>query len=121
MTTLERLRITLTAVSLTAIDAPLEALLEGASKTEPSYGDFLLEVMSAEADAWRHRYLKTRLQLAHLPYVKRSISLISPFSRLSTSASSASCAGCGSCTKHPISFCSVLPGVGKTHLAGCAG
>ena len=70
MTTLERLRTTLTALSLTAIDARLEALLEGAAKKEPSYGDFLLEVMSAEADARRQRYLKTRLQLAHLPYVK---------------------------------------------------
>ena len=70
MTTLERLRTTLTALSLTAIDARLEALLEGAAKKEPSYGDFLLEVMSAEADVRRQRYLKTRLQLAHLPYVK---------------------------------------------------
>jgi DNA replication protein DnaC len=70
MTTLERLRTTLIALSLTAIDARLEALLEGAAKKEPSYGDFLLEVMSAEADARRQRYLKTRLQLAHLPYVK---------------------------------------------------
>ena len=70
MTTLERLRTTLTALSLTAIDARLEALLEGAAKKEPSYGDFLLEVMSAEAEARRQRYLKTRLQLAHLPYVK---------------------------------------------------
>jgi DNA replication protein DnaC len=26
--------------------------------------------MSTEADARRQRYLKTRLQLAHLPYVK---------------------------------------------------
>ena len=45
-------------------------LLESASKKEPAYADFLLEVMSAEADARRQRYLKTRLQLAHLPYVK---------------------------------------------------
>jgi DNA replication protein DnaC len=28
------------------------------------------KLMSAEADARRQRYLKTRLQLAHLPYVK---------------------------------------------------
>src|SRR6478752_8289871 len=68
--TLERLRTTLAALSLTAIDARLDALLEGASKKEPAYADFLLEVMSAEADARRQRYLKTRLQLAHLPYVK---------------------------------------------------
>ena len=70
MTPLDRLRTTLTGLSLTAIDARLEALLEAASKKEPSYADFLLEVMSAEADARKQRYLKTRLQLAHLPYVK---------------------------------------------------
>jgi DNA replication protein DnaC len=69
-TTVERLRTTLAALSLTAIDARLETLLESASKKEPSYGDFLLDVMSAEADARRQRYLKTRLQLAHLPYLK---------------------------------------------------
>jgi DNA replication protein DnaC len=68
--TLERLRTTLAGLSLTAIDARLDALLESASKKEPAYADFLLEVVSAEADARRQRYLKTRLQLAHLPYVK---------------------------------------------------
>ena len=56
-TTVERLRTTLAALSLTAIDARLETLLESASKKEPAYGDFLLEVMSAEADARRQRYL----------------------------------------------------------------
>src|SRR3569623_37656 len=68
--TIERLRTTLAGLSLTAVDARLEALLESAAKKEPSYADFLLEVMSAEAEARRQRYLKTRLQLAHLPYVK---------------------------------------------------
>ena len=70
MTPLEQLRTTLAALNLKAVDARLETLLEGASKKEPSYADFLLEVMSAESDARRQRYLKTRLQLAHLPYVK---------------------------------------------------
>src|ERR1700685_3324225 len=70
MTTVERLRTTLAALNLTAVDARLESLLESASKKEPSYGDFLLEVISAEAEARRQRYLKTRLQLAHLPYIK---------------------------------------------------
>jgi hypothetical protein len=51
VTAMERLRTTLAAMSLTAIDARLEALLEVASKEEPSYADFLLEVMSAEACA----------------------------------------------------------------------
>ena len=70
MTPIEQLRTTLAALSLTAIDARLDALLETAAKKEPSYADFLAEVMNTEADARRQRYLKARLQLAHLPYLK---------------------------------------------------
>jgi len=70
MTAIERLQSTLQSLGLTAIEARLEGLLEQAAKAEPSYGDFLLEVLSAEAAARHQRYLKTRLQLAHLPYVK---------------------------------------------------
>ena len=70
MTPIEKLRTTLATLSLTAIDARLEALLETAAKKEPSYAEFLAEVMNAEADARRQRYLKARLQLAHLPYLK---------------------------------------------------
>jgi DNA replication protein DnaC len=70
MTPIERLRSILSTLGLTAVDARLEALLERASKTEASYADFLLEVLGTEAEARRARYLKTRLQLAHLPYVK---------------------------------------------------
>jgi DNA replication protein DnaC len=70
MMPLDQLRTTLTALNLKAIDARLETLLESASKKEPSYADFLPDVMSTESDARRQRYLKTRLQLAHLPYVK---------------------------------------------------
>jgi DNA replication protein DnaC len=70
MTPIERLRATVEALSLTAVDARLENLLEEASKAEPSYAEFLAGVLQAEVDARRQRYLKTRLQLAHLPYVK---------------------------------------------------
>jgi DNA replication protein DnaC len=70
MTPLEQLRTTLGALSLTAIDARLEVLLETAAKKEPSYAEFLADVINIEADARRQRYLKARLQLAHLPYVK---------------------------------------------------
>jgi len=70
MTAIERLQSTLESLGLTAIEARLESLLEQASKSEPSYGDFLLDVLGAEAESRRQRYLKTRLQLAHLPYVK---------------------------------------------------
>jgi DNA replication protein DnaC len=70
MTSIERLHETLGALSLTALDLRLESLLEQASKKQSSYADFLLETLTAEVDARRQRYLKTRLQLAHLPYVK---------------------------------------------------
>ena len=70
MTTLEQLRTTLGTLTLTTIDARLENLLESAANQQPAYADFLLSVMSAEAEARRQRYLKTRLQLAHLPFVK---------------------------------------------------
>jgi DNA replication protein DnaC len=70
MTVIERLQETLGALALTAVEGRLESLLEQAAKNEPSYGDFLLEVLTTEVEARRQRYLKTRLQLAHLPYVK---------------------------------------------------
>jgi DNA replication protein DnaC len=70
MTVIERLRETLGALALTSVEGRLESLLEQAAKNEPSYGDFLLDVLTAEVEARRQRYLKTRLQLAHLPYVK---------------------------------------------------
>ncbi len=70
MTAIEQLQGTLEALGLRAVEARLEGLLERAAKSEPSYADFLLEVLGAEAEARRQRYLKTRLQLAHLPYVK---------------------------------------------------
>ena len=70
MTAIERLEEVIGALSLTALPGRLEGLLEQAAKQEPSYGDFLLEVLTIEVDARRQRYLKTRLQLAHLPYVK---------------------------------------------------
>jgi DNA replication protein DnaC len=70
MTAIERLHEIVGGLGLTALDVRLEGLLEEASKKEPSYGDFLVDVLNTEADARRLRYLKTRLQLAHLPYVK---------------------------------------------------
>jgi DNA replication protein DnaC len=70
MDAIERLRSTLQSLGLTAIEAKLESLLEQAAKAEPSYGDFLLDVLSAESESRHQRYLKARLQLAHLPYVK---------------------------------------------------
>jgi hypothetical protein len=40
--------------------------LEQASKKEPSYADFLGELLGCEVDAWRSRYLRARMRPAHL-------------------------------------------------------
>jgi DNA replication protein DnaC len=70
MTTIEHLQSALSGLGLKAIEARLENLLEQASKTEPSYADFLSDLLGCEVDARRSRYLRARLQLAHLPYLK---------------------------------------------------
>jgi len=70
MTPIEKLQGSLTTLGLKAIEARLEALLEHAAKSEPSYADFLDEVLSCESEVRRSPYLRARLQLAHLPYLK---------------------------------------------------
>lgn len=70
MMPIEQLHATLSALGLTAVEARLESLLERAAQEESAYADFLQQVLRTETDARRQRYLKTRLQLAHLPYLK---------------------------------------------------
>jgi hypothetical protein len=64
MTPIERLQTALNGLGLKAVEARVESLLEQASKKEPSYADFLDELLSCEVDARRSRYLRARLQLA---------------------------------------------------------
>jgi DNA replication protein DnaC len=70
VTVVEQLQGTLKGLGLTAVEMRLENLLEQAAKKEPSYADFLLDLLKSELEARRTRYLRARLQLAHLPYVK---------------------------------------------------
>ncbi len=70
MPPIERLQSALTTLGLKAVEARLDSLLEQAAKKEPSYTEFLDEVLGCEVDARRTRYLRARLQLAHLPFVK---------------------------------------------------
>src|SRR5581483_3584605 len=70
MTAIEGLQATLAGLGLKAVEARLEGLLEQASKKEPSYADFLTDLLACEVDARRSRYLRARLQLAHLPFLK---------------------------------------------------
>jgi len=67
---IERLHNALTTLGLKAVEARLEGLLEQAAKKEPTYAEFLDELLGCEVDARRTRYLRARLQLAHLPFVK---------------------------------------------------
>jgi DNA replication protein DnaC len=69
-TPIEQLQSALNGLGLKAIEARLENLLEQAAKTEPSYADFLRDIVGCEVDARRTRYLRARLQLAHLPFLK---------------------------------------------------
>src|SRR5881409_3681107 len=69
-TPIEHLQSTLKGLGLTAVEDRLENLLEQAAKTEPSYADFLRDILGCEVEARRSRYLRARLQLAHLPFVK---------------------------------------------------
>lgn len=70
MTPVERLQTMLNSLGLKAVEARLEGLLEQAAKKETSYAEFLDELLACEVDARRSRYLRARLQLAHLPFVK---------------------------------------------------
>lgn len=70
MTPIERLQTMLNSLGLKAVEARLEGLLEQAAKKETSYAEFLDELLTCEVDARRSRYLRARLQLAHLPFVK---------------------------------------------------
>ena len=69
-TPIERLHSALEGLGPKALQARLENLLEQASKKEPSYAEFLDELLSCEIEARRTRYLRAKLQLAHLPFVK---------------------------------------------------
>jgi DNA replication protein DnaC len=70
MMAIEGIQGALQALGLKAVEARLESLLEQASKKESSYADFLEELLSCEVEARRSRYLRARLQLAHLPFLK---------------------------------------------------
>jgi DNA replication protein DnaC len=64
---LDRLHTTLQGLGLTEMDTRLESCLEGATKGEPSYADFLAELLTVETEARSLRSLQTRLRVANLP------------------------------------------------------
>lgn len=68
MIALERARESLEALGLTQAAAVLEARLEAAAAGERPYVDFLADLLEAELEARRERYMKARTRLAHLPF-----------------------------------------------------
>jgi DNA replication protein DnaC len=67
---LERLHTALLGLGLTEIDTRLESGLEQAAKSQPSYADFLGELLLAETEARSLRTVQTRMRLANLPATK---------------------------------------------------
>jgi DNA replication protein DnaC len=70
MTVIAHLHTALGALGLREADAVLETHLEQAAKEPATYAEFLARLLDREVDARRARYLRTRMALAHLPYVK---------------------------------------------------
>jgi DNA replication protein DnaC len=67
---IDRLHDLLAQLSLVQADMLLESLLERASKEQPAYADFLLEVLTTEKEFRTSRILQTRTRMASLPYAK---------------------------------------------------
>ena len=69
-TLLDRLHSALVDLSLTEADALVESHLERASKEQPGYADFLLDLLTREKEFRSNRVHATRLRMANLPYTK---------------------------------------------------
>jgi DNA replication protein DnaC len=70
MTVVARLHAALATLGLTEADAVVEAHLERAATDERAYAEVLCELLDREVEARRARYLRTRMRLAHLPFIK---------------------------------------------------
>jgi DNA replication protein DnaC len=67
---IDQLHECLAALGMTEADAVVETCLERASKEEPSYAQFLTDLLTSELTARRSRQLRMRLRMARLPYQK---------------------------------------------------
>lgn len=94
----EQLQAHLNTLGLKAAEQRLKALIEQATQKQPSYAELLDGVLGCEIEARRTRYLRARLQLAHLPFLKTFEHFDFGFQPPSTSGRSASCARSGSST-----------------------
>lgn len=114
---LEQLHATLPQLGLTEMDTVLDAHLERAAKQEPTYADFLCELVVAEADARSSRQLQARLRLASLPGTKTLSQFDFGFQPSIDERQMRELASLSFVAEASNVILLGPPGVGKTHLA----
>ena len=117
MLTLERLHEHLDNLTLAEADAVLESHLERAATEERAYSEFLCDLLEAEVQARRARYMRTRMSLAHLPYQKTLEQFDFAFQPSVDARQIAELRTLRFVTEAQNVIFLGPPGVGKTHLA----
>lgn len=114
---LEQLHAQLEQLGLMEIDTLLEAHLERAISKQPTYAEFLGELVTAEAEARSTRQLQARLRLANLPSAKTLSSFDFGFQPSVDERTVRELAGLSFVSEASNIVLLGPPGVGKTHLA----
>ena len=114
---MDRLHALLAELSLQQSDALLESTLERAAKEEPSYADFLLDVLTAEKEFRTNRILQTRTRMASLPYIKTLAQFDFAFQPSVDERQVKDLQTLRFVSDHGNVILLGPPGVGKTHLA----
>lgn len=114
---MDRLHALLAELSLAQADALLESTLERASKEEPTYADFLLDVLTAEKEFRTSRILQTRTRMANLPYMKTLTQFDFSFQPSIDERQIKDLQTLRFVSDHGNVILLGPPGVGKTHLA----
>jgi DNA replication protein DnaC len=101
--------------------AVLDNHLEAAGHHQPTYAEFLAELLGVEVTARRERYLRTRTRLAHLPFVRTLEQFDFTFQPSMDERQIRELATLTFVTEATNVLFLGPPGVGKTHLAVALG
>jgi DNA replication protein DnaC len=111
----------LEALGLEEIRNVLPSRVERAVNTNMGYSDFLVDLLAAERDSRRDRYIKTRTQLAHFPYVRTLQQFDFSFQPSIDERHVRELANLGFVSESSNVILLGPPGVGKTHLGVALG
>jgi DNA replication protein DnaC len=114
---LERTHSLLGDLTLTSCQSVLESHLERAGQKQATYADFLHDLLLVEKDARRFRQLTTRMQMAHLPYIKSLSQFDFAFQPSVDERQIRELATLGFVHEGANVILLGPPGVGKTHLS----